>query len=158
RGHGGPRHEAQVLHRGPLSVLEFVERGFLDRDRELDLVVDADLLRVDLDLEGRLVGAEGPGERRRREGPRREREPLPHQSFFVFLPTRRAASSRFCSAFSPCWSASRSCIARSLGMPVSCWKRSCSFSSGVFGRSGLPSFFASPFWSFGSFCGFGFGS
>src|SRR5262249_39737935 len=110
--------------------------GAFQRQRELELVLHAQLPRIHLGADAGVVGGT-------RSGREQESEPqeAPHQSlrgrFFVCL----AASSFFCSSFSFCWSASRSCMARSLGIPVSFWKRSCSFSSSLLGRSGLPSGF-----------------
>src|SRR5262249_22035917 len=121
-----PADNAQVLERRKRDLLcQF--RVALERELELERVVDAEFACIDVHahrLRGRGL---------REERQRQRREQRPHQSFPVFLTTFFSASSFFCSAFSFCCNASRSCIARSLGMPVSFWKRSRSFSSSLLG-------------------------
>src|SRR5207249_6553789 len=135
RGRAG--ENAQVLEGRQRDVRGHVGGAPRDRDRELHLIRRADAGGVDLRAHRALVRARerGQGDDRRRPCP--DSAPPPdHQSFPWRAGFWRAACSFFCCAFSFCWRASRSCMARSFGIPVSFSKRSRSFSSSLFGRSG----------------------
>src|SRR6185503_9350891 len=102
----------------------------LEGQGELHLVLQADPARVHLGPQPDVLREDGGG---RGDDEQPGQEAPHHQSLPFFGLAFGARRSFFCCAFSSCWSVSRSCMARSFGIPVSFWKRSCSFSCSVLG-------------------------